>query len=212
MTIKDIARESGYAISTVSRALNNHPDVSRTAKAKIEQIVAQYGFEPNKNARQLKAVQSKSICLLVKGTFNTFFASIVERMQALICEAGFTAEVHYADEDANEVLIAKTICKEAKPMGIIFLGGNKQNFHDCFDGIDIPCVLSTTYFTDIENKFLSTVGVDDVTSAKMAVDYLIDNGHKKIGVLGSNPQTSYTSRKRLEGAIDSYKEKGDAAF
>ena len=54
MTIKDIARESGYAISTVSRALNDHPDVSEEAKRRIAAIVAAKGFVPNSNARQLK--------------------------------------------------------------------------------------------------------------------------------------------------------------
>ena len=47
LTIKDIARESGYAVSTVSRALNDHPDVSREAKEKIKAIVAAHKFVPN---------------------------------------------------------------------------------------------------------------------------------------------------------------------
>ncbi|MEG0804523.1 MAG: LacI family DNA-binding transcriptional regulator, partial [Pygmaiobacter sp.] len=47
MTIKDIARESGYAISTVSRALNNHPDVSAEAKARIQEVVTAHSFVPN---------------------------------------------------------------------------------------------------------------------------------------------------------------------
>ena len=59
MTIKDIAKESGYAVSTVSRVLNNHPDVSSEAKERIKEIVEKHGFVPNNNARQLKS-QDKS--------------------------------------------------------------------------------------------------------------------------------------------------------
>ena len=84
MTIKDIARESGYAVSTVSRALNDHPDVSRQAKEKIKAIVAAHKFVPNRNARQLKVQQNRSIIIVVKGAFNMFFAAILERMQSLI--------------------------------------------------------------------------------------------------------------------------------
>ena len=54
MTIKDIARESGYAVGTVSRVLNNNPRVSEGARRKILAVVAQHGYQPNANAKHLK--------------------------------------------------------------------------------------------------------------------------------------------------------------
>ena len=68
MTIKDIARESGYAISTVSRALNDHPDVSEKARSAILQVVEEQGFEPNSNAKHLKMQGRSAIAVLVKGS------------------------------------------------------------------------------------------------------------------------------------------------
>ena len=56
MTIKDIAKESGYSVSTVSRVLNNRRDVSPEAKKRISEIVAAYNFIPNNNAKHLKPV------------------------------------------------------------------------------------------------------------------------------------------------------------
>ena len=70
MTIKDIARLSGYGISTVSRALNNHPDVSEETKEKINQIVKEHRFIPNSNARHLKQQESNSVVILVKGSLH----------------------------------------------------------------------------------------------------------------------------------------------
>ena len=67
VTIKDIARESGYSVSTVSRVLNHRNDVSPDAKKKIEKVVAAYNFVPNNNAKHLKQSNSKSIGVLVKG-------------------------------------------------------------------------------------------------------------------------------------------------
>ena len=61
VTIKDIARESGYSVSTVSRVLNHRNDVSPDAKKKIEKVVAAYNFVPNNNAKHLKQSNSKSI-------------------------------------------------------------------------------------------------------------------------------------------------------
>ena len=83
MTIKDIARESGYAISTVSRALNDHPDVSEEAKARIRQVVEARGFVPNANARKLKQTEAKSIVFVVKSTANMFFAGMLVQLQQL---------------------------------------------------------------------------------------------------------------------------------
>ena len=144
MTIKDIARESGYAVSTVSRALNDHPDVSREAKEKIKAIVAAHKFVPNSNARQLKVQQNRSIIIVVKGAFNMFFAAILERMQSLISCSGYSSEVHYLDEDADEVLVGEQLQRERKPLGFIFLGGNTCSFEARFSAIAVPSVLATT--------------------------------------------------------------------
>ncbi|MFQ7239698.1 MAG: LacI family DNA-binding transcriptional regulator [Roseburia intestinalis] len=67
VTIKDIARESGYSVSTVSRVLNHRNDVSPDAKKKIEKVVAKFNFVPNNNAKHLKQNNSKAIGVLVKG-------------------------------------------------------------------------------------------------------------------------------------------------
>ena len=81
VTIKDIARESGYSVSTVSRVLNNRNDVSPDARKKIEEVVASFNFVPNNNAKHLKQNNSKAIGVLVKGISNMLFASIVEERE-----------------------------------------------------------------------------------------------------------------------------------
>ena len=103
VTIKDIARESGYSVSTVSRVLNHRNDVSPDAKKKIEKVVAAYNFVPNNNAKHLKQSNSKSIGVLVKGIQNMLFASIVEEIQCMIENTDYTLIVSYLDEDADEV-------------------------------------------------------------------------------------------------------------
>ena len=80
MTIKDIAKLSGYGVGTVSRVLNNHPDVSERARKKILAVVESQGFEPNSNARHLKMQAPSSIAVLVKGTQKTFMSRISTRM------------------------------------------------------------------------------------------------------------------------------------
>ena len=101
VTIKDIARESGYSISTVSRVLNHKRDVSPDAKKKIEETVEKFHFVPNNNAKQLKQNNSKTIGMLVKGISNMLFASIVEEIQRMIERTEYTLVVSYLDEEDN---------------------------------------------------------------------------------------------------------------
>ena len=80
MTIKDIARLSGYSLGTVSRVLNNHPDVSQAARERVMAVVQEQGFEPNTNARHLKMQAQSAIAVLVKGSQNLLFAGILEQI------------------------------------------------------------------------------------------------------------------------------------
>ena len=200
MTIKDIARESGYAISTVSRALNDHPDVSEEAKRRIAAIVAAKGFVPNANARQLKRQQAKSVAFIVRGTSNLFFADMLVELQRLVGEAGYEGVVEYVGETADEVAAAQRVCRELKPRGIIFLGGDSRNFQSGFGKIDLPCVLATTVSDELQFENLSMVGVDDRAAGAAAIDYLVERGHRDILVLGTDPERSSPGKMRLEGA------------
>ncbi|WMJ23229.1 LacI family DNA-binding transcriptional regulator [Paludicola sp. MB14-C6] len=204
MTIKDIARLSGYGVSTVSRALNGHPDVSEETKNKINEIVEKYKFVPNSNARQLKQNQSKDIAIIVKGSFNLFFATIIENIQIYLSKANINAMVHYSDEYSDEVKIAQKVQNEQKPMGIIFLGGNIEFLKKSFKHITVPCVLCTTNGNQIIASNLSSVSVDDIKGAEAAVDFLLQNSHKHIGIIGGNINKSYTSKLRLMGCENSF--------
>ena len=129
MTIKDIARESGFAIGTVSRALNNAPGVSAETRQKILEVVNRHNYEPNANAKHLKQQANDGIALIVKGTQNMLFADILEQLQSVIEESGYVATVYYIDEEANEVAQARRICAERKPYGILFLAVEPGVFH-----------------------------------------------------------------------------------
>jgi len=184
MTIKDIARRSGYAVGTVSRVLNGHPDVSDEARARIMAVVEETGFRPNDNARHLKQRGSDGIAIVVKGANNLLFARILEEVQRLLKAEDRPVSVYYLDEDDNEVEQALRICRELKPLGILFLGGNRDNFRQGFAHVKLPCVLVTTRADTLGFANLSSVSTDDVEGASQAVGYLLDQGHRRLGVIG----------------------------
>ena len=184
MTIKDIARESGYAVGTVSRVLNNQPDVSEKARKRIMAVVEKYHFRLNNNAKHLKQQTNRGIAIIVKGTRNMLFANMVESLQGLIKEKNYACLLYYIGENDNEVEQALQVCRERQPMGILFLGSNLENFKELFEGVDIPCVLVTNSAESLDFANLSSVSIDDTMAAEKAIEYLVSLGHEKIGILG----------------------------
>lgn len=208
MTIVDIAKESGYSVTTVSRVLNNRRDVSPAAKKKIMEIVEAHNFVPNNNAKRLKQSNTQSILVIAKGASNMLFASIVEEIQNTIEPTDFTLGIHYLDEESNEVEEAIRYCRERKPIGILFLGCNPQYFKEEFENIPVPCILVTNSADDWKFDNLSSVSTDDIGGAQKAVDYLIDNGHRDIAVIGGDLSSSQTSIQRHTGYLKSMQAHG----
>ena len=208
MTIKDIAAKTGYAVGTVSRALNDHPNVSSKARAAILQAAEECGFELNVNAKQLKQSRSNSILVIVKGTNNELFSELLESIQALIADTRHDLVIDYIDEDLNEVQRAIQLCREKKPLGLLFLGGNSRNFAADFDKIDIPGVAITTDVSMLSFRNLSSVSADDFEIGRSAIHTLADFGHRKIAVIGGDRATSEPSRLRFEGCKMAFAERG----
>jgi LacI family transcriptional regulator len=208
VTIKDLAEKTGYSVATVSRVLNNHPNVSEKAREEINRMVAESGFQINANAQQLKQLHSSSILVVVKGTSNELFSELVEALQACMTQAEYPLIVDYLDENANEVLRAVQLCREKKPRGILFLGGNRQNFLEDFHKIDVPAVLITNDASGLPFGNLSSVAADDRAAARCAMETLIDLGHRKIAVIGGEIAVSDTSRLRYEGCLEALSARG----
>lgn len=199
MTIKDIARESGFAVGTVSRALNNAPGISEDTRRRIIEVVNRHNYEPNANAKHLKQQANDGIVLIVKGIQNMLFAGILEQLQSEIANRGYVPTVYYIDEEANEVAQARRICAERKPYGIMFLGSNLEYFTTELESLRIPCVLLTNSAASLQISNLSSVTVDDMAAADRMIEYLYDHGHRRIGVIGGYPNLSRPSLSRLAG-------------
>ena len=210
MTIKDIARLSGYSLGTVSRVLNDHPDVSQKARDRVLAVVREQGFEPNANARHLKMQAQSAIAVLVKGSQNLLFADILERAQALLRDSGEEVHVAYLDEDADEVQYAVQMDKLRRPKGFLFLGGDLEYFRTKFHNLTVPCVLLTNDAGSLGFSNLSSFTTDDGAAAEQVMDYLFDRGHRRIGVLGGNLSCEQISYRRIRGVGRSMERHGYA--
>jgi LacI family transcriptional regulator len=208
MTIKDLVKESGYSLGTVSRVLNNQPNVSEKARETILAVVKKSGFELNTNAQTLKQQKSNSILVVVKGTSNELFGALVERLQSLFSATSHPLIVVFIDEDDNEAARAAQLCRERKPAGVLFLGGSNRNFTQSFAPIHVPAVVVTNDAAKLPFENLSSVTTDDCRGAACAVEYLLRSGHRAIGVLGGDRKLSDTSLLRYEGCLEAFRRNG----
>jgi LacI family transcriptional regulator len=208
ITIKEIASLAGVSISTVSRVINNMPDVNRLTKQKVRRVIEEHGYVPNINAKTLKQSTTNIICIVVKGIRNPFFAPIVEEIQRVIDSHNYIPLVHYIDESAEEVRCASLLIAEKKALGVIFLGGNPASKIREIAKLKIPCVLATMSAKELELINTSSVCVDDFESARKAISYLIVRGHRTIAILGGRRLDRDLVWNRYAGAKQSFQDHG----
>jgi len=208
MTIKDLAAQTGYSVGTVSRVLNHQPHVSELAKETILKAAEECGFQLNENAKQLKQQQSNSILAICKGKSNELFDGLLMEIQTRVVSTAYTLIVDYIDESEDEVRRALQLCREKKPQGILFLGGNQEHFRGSFHHISQPCVLVTTSAAELSYGNLSSVTSDDTHAAAMAIQSLLELGHTRIAVIGGHREYSDIVRQRYQGCLNAFRESG----
>ncbi len=202
--IKDIALYCGVAISTVSRMLNDHPDVSEETREKVLRAVNELHYIPNTSARNLVRTSSDTIALLVKGVNNPFFAKLIKVIEREITLRGYTLELHHMDTSVDELRIGAQLTNERKLIGILFLGGRFNYSPEEMAHIKVPSVFCTytNTFGTLDAESFSSVAIDDKQAAKDAVEALVALGHRKIAILTDNEDDKSISELRFQGYKD----------
>lgn len=182
MTIKDIAKECGVGISTVSRVLNNRPDVSEEVRKKVLAVVDASGYIPNNSARDLVRSRSDAIGVVVRGTGNLFFTDMLKTMSREIDNAGYDMVLRFIDTNEDEVKAGAILEREKKLCGLLFLGGrfNYTASEMSLIGVPYVCCSYTNSFGSLRESDFSSVSIDDYKTAYDAVSFLIAAGHRRI--------------------------------
>lgn len=209
-TIKDIAKICGVGVSTVSRAINNHPDINLETKEKIMNAIKEYGYVPNNSARNLKRIDAKAIAVLVKGISNPFFTTMIKIIEEECKKKHYAMELTHIETDEDEVDVALKVVKEKRLRGIIFLGGLFSHSDEKLQKLNVPFVFSTagSIPENISKNMFSNMSVDDRKESEKMIDYLIEAGHKKIAIIVAEAYEESIGQLRLEGYQDSLKKHG----
>jgi len=200
ITIKDVARMCGVGVTTVSRAINNHPDISEATKEMVLQVIKENHYVPNNSARNLKRSASKTIAVLIKGITNPFFNRMLQVFEKETKRRKYSYILQRVDENQDEIDVAIEIEKEKRLKGIVFLGGYFSHSQEKLDQLTVPFVLSTIGMTaEVDQNNYSSVSVDDFQESYKMVDYLLSLGHKKIAIISASMEDESIGRLRYEG-------------
>lgn len=204
MNIKDIAKLAGVGIGTVSRVINNHPDVKDETREHVLRVIEKYNYIPNSSARYLKKTESNDIGILIKGIHNPLFAKMVERIETILSKHTYRVVLHHQIEDhLDDIAVARTFVKEKKLKGLICLGGDFEKLeNEVLKTFNVPLILSSKVDDSaLDESLYSSIGIDNSSAAYKAVQYLIDLGHQKIGVISSGEGDRAVGGKRIEGYL-----------
>ena len=201
MTIKDIAKICGVSVSTVSRVLNNHPDVSEASREKIRAVVRTYNYVPNNSARDLVRAQSDAIGVITRGIGNLFFSDILETIGQEINARGMSMVLRQIGSDDDEIQAGALLEREKKLRGLLFLGGRFDYSQEELATITVPfvCCTYTNSFGTLEEDSYASVSIDDQQAAYDAVQTLISMGHRRIATLVPSCRDRSISELRYNG-------------
>ena len=208
---KDIARLSGVGIATVSRVINQTGYVSEKTRKKVMDVISEYNYIPNNNARNLKLTQSENIALFVKYISNPFFEKMIVTIQQEVASRGYPLHIQNVDESSDELDFAISESMQRNLCGLIILGGSYSSYTEAkFRQLGIPCVLLTVNSEgNVDPSLYSSVTIDDEREGYRATNYLIEMGHRKIGFLYKDIENAVTPNiLRYRGYVRALEESG----
>lgn len=205
ITIKDIAKLSGYSTQTVSRVINNDSKVKSETRKKLLKIIEEYGYKPNFYAKSLVAKKNKNILILLKRKSghkatiwtNTLVNEII--LKNTRSDISILVEHYYKDEELEKSLINKS--SMFIDGAIIFYEEKNDKRIELLKKNRIPFIIFGKSYEE-ENIYVSN---DDFYSSLKATEYLLEKNIKKIIFVSASP--SPMNEQRVDGVIEAYKNK-----
>lgn len=195
-TIKDVAREAGVSIATVSRVINHSPQASQAAVSAVTQAMAKLGYRPNAAAKALVCQNTNTVGVLVSDVSDPFFGLLIKAVDKVAQEYGKHTligngyhEAHY-ERDAIELLInnrCDALVIHSKALSDEELIAYAEEVKSL--------VLINRFIEPLAGR---CIALDNFKGAYLATEYLLRHGHQKIGFLGSNHNIE-DAQERLRG-------------
>ncbi|MFD2615400.1 LacI family DNA-binding transcriptional regulator [Paenibacillus gansuensis] len=203
VTIRDVAKQAGVAISTASYVLNNDPRVSEETRRKVLRIVDELNYRPSSIARSLKRRKTETVGLFLNDFGGPFFGSFIQGVEEVVSSNGY--DLIACSTYGGPQNTATRFLREKQFDAAIIIGPTiPDELIVQVAGKDFPVVVMDR---ELHADHVHSVLVDNVQGAYTATKHLLGLGRRRLGYL-SGPVNSYNNEKRLVGFRKALEEAG----
>jgi len=197
VTIYDVAREAGVSMATVSRVVNNNPNVKPQTRKKVFEAIERLGYRPNAVARGLASKKTTTVGVVIPDISNMLFSEVARGIEDIANMYHYNIILCNADKrKEKEIKVINTLL-EKQVDGLLFMGGSVTDEHvQAFRTSSVPIVLCATRD---ETKQYPYVDIDHQQAAFDAVSALIEDGHRDIAMISGNLQDTNNGYSRYMG-------------
>ncbi len=206
VSIKDVAREAGVSIATVSRVINNVNVVSSNTKKRVDDAIEKLGYSPNIVAQSLKTQRSRSIGILIPDISSQVYPEIVRGAEDVAQMYDYSIILCNSDFDVDKEKKYIKVMKEKMVDGLLYMSSSLDP--EILDYIKLLQLKTILVETSEEDKALPSVTIDNRRASFDAVNYLLDKGNNKIAYVGIKKDKRNAWARRFDGYEDALKERG----
>lgn len=191
-TVKDVARDAGVSVGTVSRVLAKNETVNPKIRQRVEEVIERLGYRPSSLGRSLRLNKSDIIGLIIPDITNPFFSELAKHLETLASAAGYSVLLANTHDDP------KAECRQVQsllgrvPAGIVIAPVSGSLVSEILPN----GLVSVTIDRPLPGH--SLVAVDNFEGGRLAASHLLELGHRRIGYI-SGPSTTDVSIQRLNG-------------
>ena len=205
MNILDVARAAAVSKQTVSRVINGRYDVADSTRIRVQQVVAELGFRPNASARSLLTGRTSILGLVVPDITNPFFIDIVRGVQSAAEEKGYHVLLYNTGDSYDSEAQSVQLLGERRADGIIMCSSrlSDERLTELLHGV-ARVVLVNRWVEDLQ---VPQIGADYTRGVRSSVEYLVNHGHRRIGIITLETETA-NSQAKLRGYREAIAEAG----
>lgn len=197
VTIYDVAREAGVSMATVSRVVNNNPNVKPQTRKKVYEAIERLGYRPNAVARGLASKKTTTVGVVIPDIANALFAEVARGIEDIANMYHYNIILCNSDKRKDKEIRVINTLLEKQVDGLLFMGGAVTEDHvQAFKTSNVPIVLCAT--TD-EKGVIPSVDIDHEAAAFDAVNRLIQGGHRSIAMISGTLQDPANGYARFQG-------------
>lgn len=205
VTMKDLAEKAGVSVVTVSRALNDKPDINPRTKEMILRLARESNFSPHALARSLVTKKTKTIGIIIPSNTDAFYAEVVGGISQESRERGYSVILSTSHDSADEELNEMRMLFEKRVDGmLVYPAQEDDRYIEVLRNSPIPFVFLNRHVDQLNCDYVIN---DNVYGAHSAVDHLLKNGYRDITYICAKP-TASSGRERILGCRQAFNENG----